>query len=64
MGLRPQYFTSKLYGQEVRIAYYDLGEKDAEETILLPHGMSAWSYLYLRMITPLVNAGHRVILFD
>ncbi len=60
----PQYFTSTLYGLEVRIAYYDLGEKGAEETILLTHGMSAWSYLNRRMIPPLVSAGHRVILFD
>ena len=60
----PQYFTSTLYGMAVRMAYYDLGTKDAEETILLPHGMSAWSYLYRRMIPPLVSTGHRVILFD
>lgn len=60
----PHYFTSTLYGMKVRIAYYDLGDKDAEETILLTHGMSTWSYLYRRMIPPLVNAGHRVILFD
>ena len=60
----PQYFTSRLYGLEVRIAYYDLGDKGAEETILLTHGMSAWSYLNRRMIPPLVSAGHRVILFD
>ncbi len=60
----PQYFTSTLYGLEVRIAYYDLGEKGAEETILLTHGMSAWSYLYRRMIPPFVSEGHRVILFD
>ena len=60
----PEYFTSRLYGLDVRIAYYDLGDKDAKETILLTHGMSAWSYLNRRMIPPLVNAGHRVILFD
>ena len=60
----PKYFTSTLYGLEVRIAYYDLGEKGAEETILLTHGISTWSYLYRRMIPPLVSAGHRVILFD
>jgi haloalkane dehalogenase len=60
----PQYFASKLYDLDVRIAYYDLGNKNAEETILLTHGMSAWSYLYRRMIPPLVSAGNRVILFD
>ena len=46
----PQYFTSTLYGLKVRIAYYDLGEEEAEETILLTHGMSSWSYLYLSLI--------------
>ena len=30
----PQYFTSKLYNMKVRIAYYDLGNKTAEETPL------------------------------
>ena len=60
----PKYFTSKLYDMEVRMAYYDLGDKSAEETIILPHGMSAWSYLNRRMIPPLVNAGYRVLLFD
>ncbi|MEM7536386.1 MAG: haloalkane dehalogenase [Chloroflexota bacterium] len=60
----PQYFTSTLYGMDVRIAYYDLGNPDAEETLLLTHGMSAWSYLNRRMIPPLVNAGYRVVLFD
>lgn len=60
----PEYFTSKLYDMEVRIAYYVLGDKSATETIVLTHGMSAWSYLNRRMIKPLVNAGYRVILFD
>jgi len=60
----PQYFTSTLYDLTVRIAYYDLGDKDAEETLLLMHGMSAWSYLYRRMIPPLISAGYRVILLD
>ena len=60
----PSYFTSKLYNLEVRIAYYDLGDKKAHETIILTHGMSAWSYLYRRMIQPLINEGYRVLLFD
>ena len=55
----PEYFTSRLYGLDVRIAYYDLGERDAKETILLTHGMSAWSYLNRRMISPLVTTGNR-----
>jgi len=60
----PRYFTSTLYGLEVRIANYGLGERGAEETVLLTHGMSPWSYLYRRMIPPFVSEGHRVILFD
>lgn len=60
----PEYFTSKLYDMKVRIAYYVLGDKSSTETIVLTHGMSAWSYLNRRMIKPLVNAGYRVILFD
>ena len=60
----PQYFMSRLYGLDVRMAYYDLGDKRSEETILLTHGMSAWSYLNRRMIPPLLDAGYRVILFD
>ena len=60
----PSYFTSRLYGMDVRMAYYDLGKRDAVETIILTHGMSAWSYLSRRMIPPLVAAGHRVLLFD
>ena len=53
-----------MFGLEVWIAYCDLGEKEAGDTILLMHGMSAWSYLNRRMIPSLVSAGHRVILFD
>jgi haloalkane dehalogenase len=60
----PHYFTSRLYGLDVRMAYYDIGNPNAEETILLTHGMSAWSYLSRRMIPPLVADGHRVLLFD
>ena len=28
----PKYFTSRLYGLDVRMAYYDLGDPAAEET--------------------------------
>ena len=39
----PHYFTSTLFGLEVRIAYYDEGDPSAQETVVLTHGMSAWS---------------------
>jgi haloalkane dehalogenase len=61
---QPEYFTSTLYGMEVRIAYYDIGAPSAAETLVLTHGMSAWSYLNRRMVPPLVRAGHRFVLFD
>ena len=32
--------------------------------MLLCHGEPAWSYLYRRMIDPLIQQGYRVILFD
>ena len=28
---------------QVRIAYYDLGDAKAENTVILTHGMSGWS---------------------
>ena len=46
------------------MAYYDLGNPQAENLVILTHGMSGWSYLSRRMISPLVAAGHRVLLFD
>lgn len=58
------YFESRLYGLEIGIAYYDLGDEEADETVVLTHGMSGWSYLNRRMAPPLIEAGYRVILFD
>ena len=60
----PLYFTSSLFGAQVRIAYYDLGDSSAMETVLLPHGEPSWSYLNRKLIPPLLDAGHRVVLFD
>ena len=56
--------TGSLFGTDVRIAYYDLGPKDAVETLLLTHGEPSWSYLYRHMIPPLLAKGHRLLLFD
>ena len=61
---KPQYFTSNLFGLEVRIAYYDEGDSSAQETVVLTHGMSAWSYLNRKMVAPLISDGYRVVLFD
>ena len=48
---------------EVRVHYLDEGPSDAAP-VLLMHGEPSWSYLYRRMIPPLVEAGHRVIAPD
>mmetsp|Transcript_15083 Transcript_15083/g.18282 ORF Transcript_15083/g.18282 Transcript_15083/m.18282 type:complete len:344 (+) Transcript_15083:1908-2939(+) len=61
---KPSYFVSKLFASEVRIAYWDIGPKDAKETLLLTHGEPSWSFLYRRMIDPLLHKGYRVVLFD
>ena len=63
---KPMYFTSKLFNSSIRIAYWivDPQGKEPKETILLTHGQPTWSYLNRRLVQPLVNEGHRVIMFD
>jgi haloalkane dehalogenase len=46
-----------------RIHFLDEGPRDAAP-ILLMHGEPSWSYLYRKMIPPLVEAGHRCIAPD
>ena len=62
----PRYLSLRLPGIDglVRLHYVDEGPPDAAETFLLLHGEPSWSYLYRRMIPPLVEAGHRVVAFD
>ena len=43
--------------------YLDEGNRDGETVVLL-HGEPSWSYLYRKVIPPLVAAGHRVIAPD
>ncbi len=43
--------------------YLDEGSKDAPAVLLL-HGQPSWSFLYRKMITPLTDAGFRVIVPD
>ncbi len=50
-------------GGTLRVHYLDEGPPDAAP-ILLMHGEPSWSYLYRKMIPPLVAAGHRVIAPD
>jgi len=47
----------------LRMHYVDEGPEDADPVLLL-HGEPSWSYLYRKMIPPLVNAGHRVLAPD
>jgi haloalkane dehalogenase len=47
----------------LRMAYVDAGPAEAPP-LLLMHGEPTWSYLYRRMIPPLVEAGYRCIAPD
>ncbi len=47
----------------LRIAHVDEGPRDAPP-VLLMHGEPTWSFLYRKMIPPLVAAGHRVVAPD
>lgn len=50
-------------GTRLRINHVDEGPRDGKP-ILMIHGNPTWSYLYRKMIDPLVAAGHRVIAVD
>lgn len=47
----------------LRMAYVDVGPADGPVLLLL-HGEPTWSYLYRRMIPPLVSAGFRCVAPD
>ena len=48
---------------KLRIHYVDEGSEDAPP-VLLMHGEPSWSYLYRKMIPPIVSAGYRVVAPD
>jgi haloalkane dehalogenase len=50
-------------GGSLKLHYIDQGPKDAEVVLML-HGEPSWSYLYRKMISPVVAAGYRVIAPD
>jgi haloalkane dehalogenase len=60
---KPHYLEVDSKVGKLRMHYVDEGPRDAEP-ILLMHGEPSWSYLYRKMIPPLVAAGHRVIAPD
>jgi len=59
----PHYADVEADGQAVRMAYVAEGPADARAVLLL-HGEPSWSYLYRKMIPPLLDAGLRVIAPD
>jgi len=61
----PDYDFSPNYVEihNLRIHYVDEGSRNADPILLL-HGEPSWSYLYRKMISPLVDAGFRVIAPD
>lgn len=50
-------------GGKLRVHYLDEGPRSGE-VILCLHGQPTWSYLYRKMIAPLVAGGYRVIVPD
>lgn len=50
-------------GGTLRLHYVDEGSKEAP-VVLMMHGEPSWSYLYRKMIPPVVAAGYRVIAPD
>jgi len=59
----PHYLEVDSKVGKLRMHYVDVGPRDADPVLLL-HGEPSWSYLYRKMIPPLVAAGHRVIAPD
>lgn len=50
-------------GPNLRVHYIDEGPRDAP-VVLMMHGEPSWSYLYRKMIGPVVAAGFRVVAPD
>ncbi len=59
----PRYTEVPAAGQHLRMHYLDEGARDGRPVLLL-HGEPSWSYLYRKMIPPLVEAGRRVVAPD
>lgn len=56
----PQYHTLE---DGLRVHYIDEGPRDGT-VVLMMHGEPSWSFLYRKMIGPMVDAGYRVIAPD
>ncbi|GCE21713.1 haloalkane dehalogenase [Dictyobacter kobayashii] len=61
----PDYSFAPHYAmvEGLRMHYVDEGPANGEVVLLL-HGQPSWSYLYRKMIPPIVAAGYRVIAVD
>lgn len=60
----PHYLTLQaVQGAALRVAYIDEGPREAP-VVLLMHGEPTWSFLYRKMIPPLLAAGLRVVAPD
>lgn len=59
----PHYLDVPDAGIQLRMAYIDEGPRDGAPILLL-HGEPSWSYLYRKIIPPLVASGHRVLAPD
>lgn len=58
-------FIDTLAGYDgLRVHYVDEGPKNADHVFLCLHGQPTWSYLYRKMIPPLLASGARVIAPD
>ncbi len=61
----PVKYIDNLQGYEdLRLAYIDAGNENAETTFLCLHGEPSWSFLYRRMIPIFLESGARVIAPD
>lgn len=47
----------------LRLAHYDVGPRDAP-VVMLFHGEPTWSFLYRKVMGPLLEAGYRCVLLD
>jgi haloalkane dehalogenase len=55
--------TDALSGANLRVHFIDEGPRDAP-VVLMMHGEPSWSYLYRKMVAPVVAAGFRVVAPD
>ncbi len=62
-GWEPRYADVGTGGARVRMAYVEEGPAEGRPVLLL-HGEPSWSYLYRKMIPPMLSAGLRVIAPD